>query len=116
MIYSRIAGTGSYLPERVVTNYQQKRPSAGARSLDVDDTNGPGMETYTIEKPLRGRFVVAVHYYSAHSWRGPVPFTAQITRWEGTQAESHETRAGTLTVSAGNENKPGAVVWFEVDL
>jgi hypothetical protein len=103
-------------PEREVTNYQRKRPAAGARSLDVDDTNGPGMETYTIEKPLRGRYVVAVHYYSAHSWRGPVPVSVQITRWEGTQSESHETRVGTLTVAAGNDNRPGAVVWFEVDL
>jgi uncharacterized protein YfaP (DUF2135 family) len=70
-------------PEGVVTNYHHKRPAEG-RNLDVDDRTGPGMETYTIEVPVLGRYDIAVHYFAASGWQGPVEFRLQVTTWEAT--------------------------------
>ncbi len=100
-------------PQGVVTNYQNKKAAEG-RELDVDDQSGPGMETYTVEIPLRGRYEVAVHYYGAGSWQGTVPFNLQITTWETTFSETHGTTGGTLYKAAGNKDEPGAVEYFTV--
>ena len=102
-------------PEGRVTNYHHKKPAEG-RNLDVDDRSGPGMETYTIEVPLRGRYNVAVHYYAAKGWQGPVPFRLQVTTWEATYNENRSGTTGTLYKEAGDREEQGAVVHFTVGL
>jgi len=102
-------------PQGVVTNYHHKRPAEG-RNLDVDDTSGPGMETYTIEVPLRGSYDVAVHYYAAKGWQGPVPFRLQVTTWEATYNENRSGTTGTLYKDAGDREEQGAVAHFTVGL
>ncbi len=102
-------------PQQVVTNYRKKRAAEG-RNLDVDDTQGPGMETYTVEVPLTGVYKVAVHYYGAKGWQGPVPFRLQITAWEATYRENRRTLTGTLHNAAGNSDEPGSVVKFDIPL
>jgi len=52
------------------------------------------METYTIEVPLRGSYDVAVHYYAAKGWQGPVPFRLQVTTWEATYNENRTSPLG----------------------
>ena len=102
-------------PQGKVANYHHKRPAEG-RQLDVDDRSGPGMETYTIEVPLRGSYDVAVHYYGAGGWQGSVPFRLQITTWEATYQESRSSKAGTLYTADGDGNDQGAVAHFTVYL
>lgn len=102
-------------PEGVVTSYQHKHPAEG-RKLDVDITSGPGMETYTVEVALRGQYEVAVHYFGAGSWQGPVPFDLQITTWETTYNEGREHLSGTLYNAAQNRDEAGAVERFSVYL
>ncbi|GEM_PF-1803887 len=102
-------------PEGATTNYHHKRPAEG-RNLDVDDTSGPGMETYTIEVPLRGQYTVAIHYYADHGYSGSVPFRVQVTTWEATYRERRSGTTGTLHVAAGDRDEPGAVVRFTVPL
>jgi len=102
-------------PQGVVTNYRAKSPAEG-RQLDVDDMSGPGMETYTIEVPLRGSYDIAVHYYNDHGWQGSVPFHLQITTWETTLSENRSGRTGTLYTAAGSREEQGAVVHFTVGL
>jgi hypothetical protein len=102
-------------PQRVVTNYHSKKPAEG-RNLDVDDTVGPGMETYTVEVPLRGTYFVDVHYYADKGWQGPVPFRLQITTWEATYNERRSTLEGTLYNAAGDREEQGAVVRFRIPL
>ena len=102
-------------PQTVVTNYHNKQPAEG-RNLDVDDTSGPGMETYTVEVPLQGVYLVAVHYYADKGWQGPLPFRLQITTWEATYNENRRTLTGTLYKSAGDREEAGSVVKFEIPL
>ena len=102
-------------PQGVVTNYHHKKP-AEERNLDVDDTSGPGMETYTIEMPLLGRYDIAVHYFSAKGWQGPVDFRLQVTTWEATFQENRFSQTGTLYTAAGDGEEQGAVMHYSVQL
>jgi len=45
-----------------------------------------------------------------------VPFALQISRWEATNAESHETLRGVVDHEAGDRDEAGAVAWFQVGL
>ncbi len=102
-------------PQGKVTNYHHPGPSNG-RTLDVDDRSGPGMETYTIEGSVTGTYDVAVHYYAAKGWQGPVPFRLQFTTWEATFSERRWSREETLYVAAGDGEDDGAVWHFSVML
>jgi hypothetical protein len=102
-------------PQGVTTNYHRRRPAEG-RNLDVDDRSGPGMETYTIEVPLRGQYRIAVHYYAAHGYTGSVPFDLVMTTWETTYHEGHSRASGVLYKAAGDRNEAGAVAGFTVSL
>ena len=102
-------------PEGILTNYTKKKPAEG-RNLDVDDRSGPGMETYTIETPLRGNYQVAVHYFADSGFTGTVPFQLQITSWETTYNESRSGTSGTLYKAAKNREEQGAVVYFTIPL
>ena len=102
-------------PRTVVTNYHNKQPAEG-RNLDIDDTRGPGMETYTVEVPLRGMYIVDVHYYADKGWQGPVPFRLQVTSWEASFNENRRSYQGTLYKSAGDSDTSGAVVRFRIPL
>ena len=102
-------------PQGKVATYRNQKPAEG-RQLDVDDTSGPGMETYTIEVPVRGDYQVAVHYYAKHGWEGTVPFNLQFTSWETTYNESRSSGSGTLYEAAGNSDKPGAVEYFNISV
>jgi len=102
-------------PQGKVTNYHHSGPSDG-RTLDVDDRSGPGMETYTIEVPVTGTYDVAVHYYAAKGWQGPVPFRLQFTTWEATFSERRWSREETLYVAAGDGEDDGAVWHLSVML
>ena len=35
-------------------------------SIDLDDTDGFGPETITVENPCDGTYAIAVHYWSSH--------------------------------------------------
>jgi uncharacterized protein YfaP (DUF2135 family) len=91
-------------PQGVTTNYQKKAPAEG-RKLDLDDTNGHGPETYTIEAYVPGRYVVRVQYY-----RGDVPTSFRL---DVTSREQYtDTRSGGLVRGAGNERRQGSTAEF----
>jgi len=103
-------------PQGKVTNYHHPGPSEG-RTLDVDDRSGPGMETYTIEGSVTGRYDIAVHYYAAKGWQGPVPFRLRFTTWEATFSERRWSETGSVYTAAGDSEKPpGAVAYSTVVL
>ena len=103
-------------PQGKVTNYHHKGPSDG-RTLDVDDTSGPGMETYTIEVPVKGRYDIVVHYFADKGWRGQVDFRLQFTTWEATSDERRWSDSGTVyTAARDSEEPPGAVAYFTIVL
>ncbi len=102
-------------PEGVVTSYKKKAPAEG-RKLDIDDRDGPGTETYTMELPMRGNYQVEIRYFADDGYVGPVSFQLMVTRWETTQYESHSSATGQLMKSAGDEREPGSTASFNVDL
>ncbi|HLF94022.1 MAG TPA: hypothetical protein VJB14_11230 [Planctomycetota bacterium] len=99
-------------PEKVTTYYSNSHPSPD-RSLDIDDKDGFGPETYTIFKPLRGEYTVIVKYYSAHG-DGPTNTRVRWTAWENTIHEQRGENGGGLQRAAGNEEKPGASYRFTI--
>jgi uncharacterized protein YfaP (DUF2135 family) len=94
-------------PQGKTTWYRNKSP-AEHRKLDIDDTNGHGPETYTIEALVPGRYVVRVQYY-----RGTVPtnFKVDVTIRE----RFRQVRTGRLATGAGNERKAGSTMEFAFD-
>jgi uncharacterized protein YfaP (DUF2135 family) len=58
--------------------------------LDLDDTDGYGPETFTMENAAPGEYVVKVRYYDAHGVTSNVPVTVRVSLNEGApQAYTH---------------------------
>jgi len=53
-------------------------------NLDLDDTNGFGPETFTMESATPGEWTVKVRYYSTHGVTSEVPVTVRVSKHEGT--------------------------------
>jgi len=53
-------------------------------SLDLDDTDGYGPETFTMEQATAGTYTVKVRYFSTHGVAGNVPVTVRVSLNEGT--------------------------------
>lgn len=53
-------------------------------SLDLDDTDGFGPETFTMEQATAGTYTVKVRYYSTHGVTANVPVTVRVSLNEGT--------------------------------
>ncbi len=52
--------------------------------LDLDDTDGFGPETFTMEQATPGTYTVKVRYYSTHGVEASVPVTVRVSLNEGT--------------------------------
>lgn len=56
-------------------------------SLDLDDTDGFGPETFTMEQATAGTYTVKVRYYSTHGVTSNVPVTVRVSLNEGAPVE-----------------------------
>ncbi|NYZ77181.1 DUF2135 domain-containing protein [Candidatus Micrarchaeota archaeon] len=54
-------------------------------NLDLDDRDGYGPETFTMEHAVPGEYTVKVRYYSTHGVTSEVPVTVRISLNEGAQ-------------------------------
>lgn len=71
-------------------------------SLDIDDTDGFGPETFTAENAAPGEWVVKVRYYNNHGVEAPTMATVKVTLREGrTQTFTH-----VFTADQANANDP----------
>ncbi len=71
-------------------------------SLDLDDTNGFGPETFTAESAAPGQWTVKVRYYSTHGVESGVPVTVRVSKHEGTP----EVFTHTFTADQANSDDP----------
>jgi len=103
-------------PQGVVTSYQKRtgkaprgwRGQVVGRKLDIDDKNGFGPETYTIETPVRGRYLIRIQYY-----RGNAPTNCTVTVvWNERQQKVFR---GRLTRGASNKRVQGSTWEFTVN-
>jgi uncharacterized protein YfaP (DUF2135 family) len=65
-------------------------------NLDVDITTGFGPETFTLARAERGKYHIAVKYYSAHG-RAQTKCRVDVILFEGTAKERRETHGIVLT-------------------
>lgn len=81
------------------------------RQLDIDDTDGPGTETYTMTAEVYGDYQVRVNYY-----RGDAPQVV-LVRWvvhEGTPREQSGQRTVSLAREDHNRDEGGANESFAI--
>ncbi|MEW5996221.1 MAG: DUF2135 domain-containing protein [Candidatus Micrarchaeota archaeon] len=71
-------------------------------NLDLDDTDGFGPETFTMEQAAPGPYTVKVRYYSAHGVTAPVPVTVRVSLNEG----PWQTYTQTFTADQANGDDP----------
>lgn len=91
-----------YDPQGNHAYYSNKLGIPGGE-LDLDDTNGYGPETFTMESATPGQWTVKVRYYSAHGVTSNVPVTVRISKREGApQVFTH-----TFTPEQASYDDPG---------
>ncbi len=71
-------------------------------SLDLDDTDGYGPETFTVEQATPGQWTVKVRYYATHGVTSDVPATVTVSKHEGTP----EVFTHTFTADQANGDDP----------
>jgi uncharacterized protein YfaP (DUF2135 family) len=70
--------------------------------LDLDDTDGFGPETFTMEQAAPGTYTVKIRYYSTHGVTSDVPVTVRVSLNEGTPV----VYTHTFTSSQANYDDP----------
>lgn len=71
-------------------------------NLDLDDTNGFGPETFTMEQATPGTYTVKVRYYSTHGVESSVPATVRVSLNEG----PFQTYTHVFTAEQANADDP----------
>ncbi len=88
-----------YSPDEQHAWYNNKLGITGA-FIDVDDTDGFGPETFTMENATAGQWVVKVRYFDNHEVQTPTNVTVKVTRHEqNTQTYTH-----TFTANQANQD------------
>ncbi len=72
-----------YGPDGKHAYYSSKLGIPGGQ-LDLDDTDGFGPETFTMEEATPGAYTVKVRYYSTHGVSSNVPVAVRVSLNEGT--------------------------------
>lgn len=78
--------------------YRSKEGISGG-FLDVDDTDGYGPETFTMESATPGEWAVKVRYYDTHGVQSATTATVRVTLHEGSQ------QVYTHTFTSGQANR-----------
>ena len=99
-------------PEGVTTSFQDQQPAPG-RTLDIDDIDGLGPETYAITQYIPGRYRIRVNYYRGD---GREEFHLRVIIFEGTPGERRAERRGRLSDADQNGNSRRANFTLDIDL